>query len=65
MQTAGLAVGLVGGRGRLASDVVAVGGFDLEDVGAEVGEQLAGVGCGDSSAVFEDGHAVECGGRSG
>ena len=59
MQAAALTVREVARERAAAADVVALGRLDLDHVGAEIGEQLAGVGGGDAAAVLDDAHPFQ------
>ena len=59
MQAAALAVRSVGGEWWLPPYEVTLWRFDLDHVGAEVGEELTGVRRRDPTAILEDGHTAE------
>ena len=47
------------GRAPFAGVVAAVGALDLDDVGAEIGEQLPGPGPGKDAGEFDDADAFQ------
>ena len=60
-EQAGLAVGKVVRERRQAAGGIAGGGLDLQDVGAEVGEELGAERAGHAGGEVEDAQPVECG----
>ena len=54
-----LGVGFIAGEGAEGAEGAATRGFELEDVGAVVGEQLGGVGTGDLAGEIEDADSSE------
>ncbi len=52
-------MGFVAGKGAEGAEGAASGGFDLEDVGAVVSEELGGVRAGDLAGEIEDADSSE------